>query len=39
MSGVQAGMAENRNGKYRTAAILVVIALGLFLYTLYSGLK
>jgi len=32
-------MAGNRNSKYRTAAILAVIALGLFLYTLYAGLK
>ena len=28
-----------RNGKYRTAILLAVWALGLFLFTLYSGLK
>lgn len=30
--------AEKRNGKYRTAILLAVWALGLFLFTLYSGL-
>lgn len=39
MSGELAGMADKRNGKYRTALILAAIALGLFLYTLYAGLK
>lgn len=39
MSGELTGMADKRNGKYRTAAILAVCALGLFLFTLYSGLK
>lgn len=39
MSGRLTGMAENRNSKYRTAAILAAIALGLFLYTIYAGLK
>ena len=32
-------MADKRNGKYLTAGILAVIALGLFLFTLYNGLK
>jgi hypothetical protein len=32
-------MADKRNGKYRTAVILAVLALGLFLFTLYSGLN
>jgi hypothetical protein len=39
MSGGLAGMTDKRNGKYRTAAILAAIALGLFLFTLYNGLK
>ena len=30
---------EKRNGKYRTAILLAILALGLFLFTLYSGLK
>lgn len=34
-----AGMAGKRSGKYLTAAILAAIALGLFAYTLYTGLK
>lgn len=32
-------MADKRNSKYRTAVLLAVFALGLFLFTLYSGLK
>ncbi len=32
-------MADKGNGKYRTAAILALFALGLFLFTLYSGLR
>jgi hypothetical protein len=32
-------MTDKRNGKYRTAIILALFALGLFLFTLYSGLK
>ena len=32
-------MAGRQNGKYLTAGILAVIALGLFLFTLYNGLK
>jgi hypothetical protein len=32
-------VTEKRNGKYRTAIILALFALGLFLFTLYTGLK
>jgi hypothetical protein len=32
-------MTGRSNGKYRTAIILAAFALGLFLFTLYSGLK
>lgn len=32
-------MGDKRTGKYRTALILGGIALGLFLFTLYNGLK
>ena len=39
MSGEPAHMAAKQNGKYFTAGILAVIALGLFLFTLYNGLK
>ncbi len=39
MSVDSAGMADKRNGIYRTAAVLAVFALGLFLFTLYTGLK
>jgi len=39
MSGASTMSAEKRNGKYRTAILLAVWALGLFLFTLYSGLK
>jgi hypothetical protein len=34
-----AEMTDKHNGKYRTAILLAVFALGLFLFTLYSGLK
>lgn len=39
MSSGSADMAGRQNGKYLTAGILAVIALGLFLFTLYNGLK
>jgi hypothetical protein len=39
MSGGAPAMTDKRNGKYRTAIILAVLALGLFLFTLYTGLK
>jgi hypothetical protein len=39
MSEGRADVADKRNGKYRTAIILAAFALGLFLFTLYSGLK
>lgn len=39
MSGELAGVTDKRKGKYRTAVILAVFALGLFLFTLYSGLR
>lgn len=39
MSEGVAGMAEKRSGKTRTAVILAAFALGLFLFTLYTGLK
>lgn len=39
MSGGLAGMTDKRNGKYRTAAILAVLVIGLFVFTLYNGLK
>jgi len=32
-------MTEKRTGKYRTSIILAALAIGLFLFTLYSGLK
>jgi len=32
-------MTDKRTGKYRTAILLALFALGLFLFTLYSGLK
>jgi len=38
VSGVT-GMTDKRGGKYRTAILLALFALGLFLFTLYSGLK
>ena len=39
MSGGSAEMADKRSSKYRTAILLAVFALGLFLFTVYSGLK
>lgn len=39
MNSDLANMAGKQNGKYLTAGILAVIALGLFLFTLYNGLK
>ena len=39
MRGDLAGMADKRNAAYRTAAILTGFALGLFLFTLYTGLR
>ena len=39
MSGGSTHMADKRNGKYLTAGILAVIALSLFLFTLYNGLN
>lgn len=33
------GMANKRNGKYLTAAILTAFVVGLFVFTLYTGLK
>ena len=32
-------MASKQNRKYLTAGIMAVIAIGLFLITLYNGLK
>lgn len=39
MSGGLASMANKRDAKFRTAVLLAAFALGLFLFTLYSGLK
>ena len=39
MNGEPAHMADKQNGKYLTAGILAVIALSLFLFTLYNGLN
>jgi hypothetical protein len=39
MSGSIASMPDKRSGKYRTAIMLAVFALGLFVFTLYTGLK
>ena len=39
MNAGQMVMTDKRNGKYRTAALLAIFALGLFLFTLYAGLK
>jgi hypothetical protein len=39
MSWSFAAMTDKRNGKYRTAGILAVIVIGLFLFTIFSGLK
>ena len=35
----QTGMTDRRNAKYRTAALLAAFAVGLFLFTLYNGLR
>ncbi len=32
-------MADKRGSKYLTAGLLALFALGLFLFTLYTGLK
>lgn len=32
-------IGDKRSGKYRTAIILAVVALGLFVFTLYAGVK
>jgi hypothetical protein len=37
--GEAAAMNDKRSGKYRTALILAALALGLFLFTLYTGLR
>jgi len=39
MSGGATAVTDKRNGKYRTAIILALLALGLFLFTLYTGLN
>jgi hypothetical protein len=39
MSKEASDMAAPRNAKYRTAILLALFALGLFLFTLYSGLN
>jgi hypothetical protein len=39
MTGNGAGMTDKRNGKYLTAILLAVFALGLFVFTIYNGLK
>jgi hypothetical protein len=39
MNGGVARMMDKRNGKTRTALALAAVALGLFLFTLYNGLK
>lgn len=39
MSGGTPMVEDRRNGKYRTAIILAVVALGLFVFTLYAGVK
>jgi hypothetical protein len=39
MSGETPMVEDRRNGKYRTAIILAVVALGLFVFTLYAGVK
>jgi hypothetical protein len=33
------GMVDKGKGKYRTAILLAVFAIGLFLFTIYNGLK
>jgi hypothetical protein len=32
-------MADPRHAKYRTAALLAAFAIGLFVFTLYNGLR
>ena len=39
MTGNGAGVTDKRNSKYLTAILLAVFALGLFLFTIYNGLK
>ena len=39
MNSDSINMAGKQNGKYITAAILAAIAIALFLFTLYNGLK
>ncbi len=39
MSDGSTNMADKQNGKYLTAGILAAIAICLFLFTLYNGLK
>jgi len=39
MTGAGTGMADKGKGKYRTAILLAVIAIGLFLFTIFNGLK
>jgi hypothetical protein len=39
MSGGSGVMTNKYNGKYRTAILLAAWALGLFIFTLYSGLN
>ncbi len=39
MSKELSGVAGNRYSKYRTAILLAAFAIGLFLFTLYSGLE
>ena len=39
MSGGSGVMANKYNGKYRTAILLAVWAVGLFIFTLWSGLN
>lgn len=33
------GTETGGKGKYRTAIVLAVVAIGLFLFTIYNGLK
>lgn len=39
MTGDVTGMPDKRNSKYLTAILLAVFALGLFVFTIYNGLK
>ncbi len=39
MTGDGTGMADKGKGKYRTAILLAAFAIGLFLFTIYNGLK